>query len=173
MNIKFLLTGLLVAFLSSGCATKMNFHKSPVEFASDSSSHKTEKFIVNRPYQDVVDTYKRLTPKCLNKALQVEVARRGYSDNGIYYFKSSVKSTQDRTYLGVQMLRHDMFDKYIKQGLIPKDGVYVLVTEAKPISANQTQIKIMTRNWISAPSEFNDAIRSWSKGEFEGCPVIK
>jgi len=169
--VKYLLASLIIVLFVVGCASP-TIHKTAREFRADTSTHSIDTYVVNRPYRDVVRTYKKMTPRCLNVTIAHHTTNVKYADNGTYRYTSRVRSYKNRTEIATQKFQLGL-EEYAKRGEIPKNGIYVLMVEAEPVSSNKTKITIRIRNWMYPPSEFVTAIKGWSSGEYIGCPSFE
>ena len=159
------LTVILTFLILSGCASKYPFTAQEFrEAAPEAFFGKLETFEVNRPYEDVAETFQTMAPKCLN------VRIRASSNAGtilVTRYHPTVIRQKDKTELHIQELFESGAPVYWDE---PEMGHYIMVTDAIRENSNTTKI-MMYRPSIGKKVMIN-ALRGWATGENVGCPDL-
>ncbi len=148
----------------SGCVpVPMN----PTEFraAVNTEGRNIDKFEVNRPFADVIRTFQKMTPECLNYSVTTTEKRgliggRTTSDTWAWV-KGTLSVSQTRMELRIQRKIKDQVGTY------PDDGMYYLVADARPVGAGKTKMAIYYWDDVAAAAR---AMKGWASGGEMGCP---
>ncbi len=155
---------LAIAVFLSGCAAvPMN----PAEFraAVKKEGSYIDKFEVNRPYADVVRSFQKMTPECLNYSVSTTEKRgliggRTTSDPWAWV-KGSMKVSATKMELYIQRKIKNQL------GTLPDNGMYYLVGEIYPVGAGKTKVELYYWDDVKVAAE---AMKGWASGGEMGCP---
>ncbi len=130
-----------------------------------------ETFVVKRPFQQVVDTYKQRAPTCLNQT----ITTHGYQQNGQfrtpYTSTSAWKSYVNATNKHMECtLQWRSLDANVVEVYDPpnKYGHYRMVVDAYPVDQNSTRI-VLSKIALTSDTLIQ-ATKNWATGESMGCP---
>jgi len=124
-------------------------------------------FEVNRPLPQVAAAFQRLASECLAKSIRVvdHQPMVSYSDVTSTY-KPTVQVTATGAELHVQV-RHRGNVINVKE---PDGGYFVLVADARPLSAAKTRIDLYRPAF--GRGALIQAVRSWAAGTSTACPDL-
>ena len=157
----------LTIVLFSGC---ISHPQSAQEFRvaiPDAFMAEVETITVNRPFAEVAKTFKKKAPKCLDVKIKTvsqsstsyQVLIAQYNPTVVIGAKKAELHLQRHYESGVMNVSQE-----------PKDGYYLLVVDAIPISKNKTKI-VFYRPSMGFDSLIT-AIKGWASGDNLGCPDL-
>lgn len=164
MRILFMLSVALLQLSVSGC---MSPPKTADEFRHNISAFivpNMEKFEVDRPFKDVVETFRKLAPKCLDKNIQGGSSYAAVFNN----WNPTLIVTDKKAELHLQ--------RYVEKKVMrahddSQKGDFVLVTDITPVSGDKTGVVI----YMSSARGVDDiarAIEAWARGTDTACPDL-
>jgi len=130
-----------------------------------------ESYVVKRPFQQVVDSYRQRAPACLNQT--IESSR--WQGNGT----TRVKYTEIRAWTAHVNATNKHMEctlqsrvtggNTIELGDYPnKDGHYYMLVDAYAVDQNSTRIVLSKA--MGTSDALVQATRNWATGESMGCP---
>jgi len=158
---------ILFAFWLSGC---ISHPQTPEEFRKavpTAFSAKVETFEVDRPFNQVANTFQRMGPSCLSKTIKTTSQTRTSFQVIVTTYKPTVLVTPKKAELHVQF-HHDQ--GVIGVGKEPMGGYYLLVADASPVSPSKTRIDLYRPSM--GHGVLIQAVRNWATGENVGCPDL-
>ena len=132
-----------------------------------------ETYVVKRPFQQVVDSYKQRAPVCLNQT----ITTHGYQQNGQSYkntvhfptsaWKAYVNATNKHMECTLQWrsLDANVIEVYDPPN---KYGHYHMLVDAYPVDQNTTRIVLSKALTVS--DVVVQATKNWATGENMGSP---
>lgn len=159
---------LLAAILLSGCVTSHPQNAREFRAAVPGAfMAKTEKYVVNQPYEKVAARLKKMAPKCLNVTVKT-VSQTNHSYQVIVTeFKPTVIAGKDRAELHVQQHHAQGVMNVTKE---PAGGYYLMVFDIIKVDKNTVRVEYY------GPSRGSEtmikAIKGWIDGKNVGCPDL-
>lgn len=167
MTVRALLFVGLQALLLSGCMVTVPM--SAEEYRADYMSRtRPETFVVSRPFNDVVGTFRRRAPACLDVAVTTTEWVGTSGSISTYTFRSTILDGSDRAELHVQ--QHIEATGLINPYDEPAGGYYVFVADISPVSASDTRIEMYPP--ARGYEVLTDVVRGWADGAISGCPDL-
>jgi hypothetical protein len=152
----------------SGCG--ISHPQTATEFrvaVADTQFATKETFEVSRPLAQVAASLQRLAADCLARTIRTTDHQPMVSYQVIVStFKPTVRVTATGAELHVQ-LSHRGNVINIKE---PDGGYFVLVADARPVSATKTRIDLYRPTL--GHGELTQAVRSWAGGSSVACPTL-
>jgi hypothetical protein len=157
---------IVLMFLASSCATAP---MSPDEFKQKIPGAFMGKVVnleVDRPFNQVANSYKKMAPQCLNK--RITTTSTTYNEYG------GQTSRVVSDYKATVVAKKDMAEIYVQQKFVsgvmsigkePTDGHYLLVADAVPAGKKKTKVTIYT---ASVYKKLIAGVENWSKGKHLG-----
>ena len=162
-----LVTYVLTAFFITGCVKHPQTAQEFRVAIPDAFMAEVETIEVNRPFDEVAKTFKKKAPKCLDVRIKtVSQSSTSYQVLIAQYHPTVVVSPKKAE---LHLQRH------YESGVMnvseePKNGYYLLVVDAVPISKNKTKI-VLYRPSIGFDSLIT-YIKGWASGKNLGCPDL-
>jgi hypothetical protein len=151
-----------------GCGTPP---KNPAEFramAKDGNFFlSNEAYVVKRPFQQVVDTYRQRAPACLNQTIETNSKQGQARIHEVRAWKAKVNATNKHMECTLQsrVVEGNVMDVYEYPN---KDGHYFMLVDAYPVDQNSTRIVLSKA--MGTSDVLIQATRNWATGESMGCP---
>ena len=149
----------------SGC---ISHPQTPEEFRKavpTAFSAKVETFEVDRPFSQVANTFQKMGPNCLSKTIKMTSQTKTSYQVIVTTYKPTVLVTPKKAELHVQF-HHDQ--GVIGVGKEPEGGHYLLVADARPVSAAKTRIDLY--HPTIGHAQLVQAVRAWASGTSFDCP---
>lgn len=163
-----LLLMVVVASLLAGCGTWPMNAQEFRERASQNPIHSVvDTFEVARPLQDVASVMRKKSAECLDVAIKL---KRGFADAGTITYKPTFISHANRAELHVQRKAEGTNEHLVQEA--PPDGLYEVVLDATPVSANRTKVVVYRMDNSVAAMALRSAVTHWAKGDNLGCPTL-
>ena len=164
---------LMVLILSLvGCGTPP---KNPAEFRAMAKEGgfflSNDSYVVKRPFQQVVDTYRQKAPTCLNQTITTtswqQQGQFRTKTTSTRIWKAKVAATGNHMECTLQSRSPDAnnIEVYDPPN---KDGHYFMLVDAYPVDQNSTRIVLSKA--IGTSDVLIQATRNWATGESMGCP---
>ena len=161
-----LIIPLMLSFLLLGCVTHLGAPQSREEFVTKVQpggfGRKAEHMTINRPFNTVLSDLRSFSDKCLNVRVSRGANSRTHEVGGSTTYHPKFTSNGKKTSLSVQ---EEYGSKRANSGA-PPGGLFVVVTELRPIGDSKTQIDI----YHLLKSELVDPMKEWITGEKHQCP---
>ena len=157
----------LSTFLFTGCISHPQTAQEFRVAIPDAFMAEVETIKVDRPFSEVAKTFKKKAPKCLNVRVKtVSQSSTSYQVLIAQYHPTVVVGPKKAE---IHLQRH------YESGVMnvseePKDGYYLLVVDAIPISKNKTKV-VFYRPSMGFDTLIT-AIKGWASGENLGCPDL-
>jgi hypothetical protein len=153
----------------AGCG--ISHPQSAAEFRSavaGAQSATKDTFEVNRPLAQVGASFQRLASECLSRTIRMTEHQPGVSYMVVTsFYKPTVHVSPTGAELHVQLHHRGNIINVSKE---PEGGYYLLVADARPVSAAKTRIDLY-RPTLSH-GELTEAVRSWAAGTSAACPNL-
>jgi hypothetical protein len=153
----------------AGCG--ISHPQSAAEFRSavaGAQSATKDTFEVNRPLAQVGAAFQRLASECLSRSIRTTEHQPGVSYQVVTStYKPTVQVSTTGAELHVQ-LRHR--GNVITVSKEPDGGYYLLVADARPMSATKTRIDLYRPTL--GHGALTQAVRSWAAGTSAACPDL-
>jgi len=161
-------------FIWSGC-TATPQPLTPEAARADTSAGNKKERIINRPYSSVANTFKKMTPRCLNMRIEYHTTNAKYGRSGTDIYTPKIIKKSNKMTMTLQKrawIDKDEWNEYVKGGYVDKDGIFVYMVDIEPINAKQTKVTTYEHSWYGPPSEVINAIDGWITGKQVGCPSL-
>jgi len=123
-------------------------------------------FEVDRPLAQVGASFQRLASECLSTTIRMTEHQPGVSFMvATDAYKPTVHVSQSGANLQVQIIERGNIINVAKE---PEGGFYLLVADARPVSAAKTRIDLYRFPIGHAP--LVQAVRAWASGTSVDCP---
>lgn len=157
---------LMVFSVLPGCVAHIGAPQSREEFVTKVKpggfGRKSERMTINRPFNAVAADLRTFSDKCLN----VRVTRSGSYQlkevGGATTYHPKIVSGEKKVSLSLQ---EEYSSKHANSGA-PPGGVFVMVTELRPLGDGKTQAGI----YHLYKGEIVDPLKDWLAGEKRQCP---
>ncbi len=123
-----------------------------------------QELTVDRAFDDVVYTFKKMTLQCLSFLPSPDARAGGATAEQAEAWaegRASVRVSGSNLELSIQRRMRNPEDR------MPKDGYYLLVADAHPAGPGKTKVEVY--HWESV-KEAADVISGWASGERFVCP---
>lgn len=158
-RIPVLIFGLLIA----GCVTPpQTTEEVRVGVKKGAAMTKTEQLAVNRPFAATFRDLKTHADKCLNVTVSGSTPGRYGPIMESIRFRSSSKTTNDKT--GETVVQMDKR----ATGKMPEGGYYVMLADIEGVAANKTMVTIYGHS-VGYGNVF-ESIFAWAQGKKQACP---
>lgn len=126
-----------------------------------------ETYVVKRPYQQVVNTYKQRALACLNQTIETTTKDRYGVHVSSSTWTARVNATDKRMECTMQLRSNDsnVVEVYDPPN---KYGHYHMLVDAYPVDQNTTRIVLSKALTVS--DVVVQATKNWATGENMGCP---
>ncbi len=159
----------MLFLLLPGCVTHIGAPQSREEFVTKVKpggfGRKAEHMTVNRPFNTVVSDLRSFSDKCLNVRVSRGANYRTQEVGGSTTYHPKFTSSGKKVSLSVQ---EEYGSKQANSGA-PPGGLFVMVTELRPIGDGKTQVDI----YHLLKSELVDPMKDWIAGEKRQCPAYE
>jgi len=161
-----------------GCGSMPQTAKEFKAAVPGSTFGKKDSLIVNRGYKDVVDSFKTMSKKCLDKTVVTKVARAGGSlfntpvESMRKSFTPTLLISKTKTELHFQQ-KVDGGAMMMNMSKTPKKGMYMLVTDILKKPNNKTSVNIYYSTAMMGLDNVVRSVKSWAKGKNIQCPNLK
>lgn len=126
---------------------------------------KMESYEINRPFEEVAKTFKKMAPECLDVTIKTTSQTNMSYQVIVSNYNPTVIVSDQAAELHVQFIHES---GVMKVSEMPESGYYLMVVDALPINNNSTRIDYY------GPSKGYDSIRNtikgWATGDNAGCP---
>lgn len=164
------LTSILFAAALSGCAVMTGHPQTAEEFRTavpGAFLGEVETFEVNRPFNEVADTFQKKAPECLHMTIKTTSQTHMSYQVIVTTYNPTVLVGADKAELHLQQHHEAGVLNVTKE---PEGGYYLLVADAYPVSKNTTRVELFR------PSVGYDVlikgIKGWASGDVLGCPDL-
>jgi len=151
----------------AGCS--ISHPQSAAEFRSAAAGAQTaakDTFEVNRPLSQVGASFQRLASECLSKTIRMTEHQPGVSYMVVTTtYKPTVHVSPSGAELQVQISQRGNIINVSKE---PEGGFYLLVADARPVSAAKTRIDLY--HPTIGHAQLVQAVRAWASGTNVDCP---
>ena len=126
-----------------------------------------ETFEVDRPFNQVANTFQKMGPNCLSKTIKTTSQTNMSYQVIVTTYKPTVLVTANKAELHVQ--------QHHEQGVVnvskePDGGYYLLVADARPINKSKTRVDLYRPSM--GFGVLIQAVKNWATGENVGCPDL-
>ena len=126
-----------------------------------------ETFEVDRPFNQVANTFQKMGPNCLSKTIKTTSQTNMSYQVIVTTYKPTVLVTANKAELHVQ--------QHHEQGVVnvskePDGGYYLLVADARPINKSKTRVDLYRPSM--GFGVLTQAVKNWATGENVGCPDL-
>ncbi len=160
------LVPLMLVLALFGCVTHIGAPQSREEFVEKVKpggfGRKAEHMTVNRSFNTVVGDLRNFSDKCLNVRVSRGANLRTHEVGGSTTYHPKFTSNSKKTSLSIQ---EEYGNKRANSGA-PPGGLFVVVTELRPIGDGKTQVDI----YHLLKGELVDPMKEWISGGKHQCP---
>lgn len=159
---------LIAVITLSGCASTL---KTPAEFRAymkeGGTFRSSETYMVKRPYQQVVNTYKQRAPVCFNQTIESVFEDRYGKHRSSSTWTAKLSASDKHMECTLQWRSNDA--NVVDVNEPPnKYGHYFFLVDAYPVDQNTTRLVIS--GYTTNPATIAVAAKNWATGENQGCP---
>ena len=124
-------------------------------------------FVVDRPFEDVANTFDTKAPECLNVRVKTTSQTNQSYQVIVTVYKPTVRMSGDKAELHLQQHHEKGVLNVTKE---PDGGYYLMVADAYPIATGQTQVDLYRPSM--GYKVIIQAIKNWATGDNIGCPDL-
>ena len=167
MNRSHVLISALSLLALSGCVSHPQTAEEFRKAVPGAFSATVETFEVNRPFNQVANTFQKMGPNCLSKTIKTTSQTNMSYQVIVTTYKPTVLVTGKKAELHVQ--------QHHEQGVVnvskePDGGYYLLVADAQPMTPTKTRIDLYRPSM--GFGVLIQAVKNWATGENVGCPDL-
>ena len=167
MNRYALLSIALSLFVLAGCVSHPQTAEEFRKAVPGASFAKVETFDVDRPFDQVAGTFKKMGPDCLSKTIKTTSQTNMSYQVIVTTYKPTVVVAEKKAEMHLQ--------QHFDQGVMtvskePAGGYYLLVADAQPIGKNKTRVDLYRPSM--GHGVIIQAVKNWATGENVGCPDL-
>ena len=167
MNRYHVLIGALSLLALSGCVSHPQTAEEFRKAVPGAFSATVETFEVDRPFNQVANTFQKMGPNCLSKTIKTTSQTNMSYQVIVTTYKPTVLVTANKAELHVQ--------QHHEQGVVnvstePDGGYYLLVADARPINKSKTRVDLYRPSM--GFGVLIQAVKNWATGENVGCPDL-
>ena len=167
MNRYHVLIGALSLLALSGCVSHPQTAEEFRKAVPGAFSATVETFEVDRPFNQVANTFQKMGPHCLSKTIKTTSQTNMSYQVIVTTYKPTVLVTGKKAELHVQ--------QHHEQGVVnvskePDGGYYLLVADAQPMTPTKTRIDLYRPSM--GFGVLIQAVKNWATGENVGCPDL-